>query len=170
MESTTTQEIEEQFKRNWFRDPWLFLATGFGIGWTPLIAGTIASLLFGLAWWFLLGMTDTWVRIVAVVFVVGLALSTLLHLVQKYGYCDAKCIVIDEIAGVCVALCLLPMDFWVFWVAVALFRLFDVWKPWPIGLVDKKMQDAWGILLDDLIAGAMSGVIAFATWKVAIAT
>ena len=48
-----------------------------------------------------------------------------------------------------------------FW-ALLLFRLFDIWKPWPVSWADKNVEGGLGILLDDLIAGLFAGVIIYA--------
>ena len=46
--------------------------------------------------------------------------------------------------------------------AFLLFRLFDIWKPWPVSWADKNVEGGLGILLDDLIAGLFAGVIIYA--------
>ena len=163
-------EIVEQLKQNRVRDPFVLVATGFGIGWIPVAPGTLASLLAAIAYWLLISPAAYWVQVVTTVLVCCVALVVLLVVVHKYGYVDARSIVLDEIAGVSVAFLLLPPDFWVFVVAFLLFRLFDIWKPMPIGWIDKKMRSALGIVLDDLVAGGMACVIALAAWKIAVET
>ena len=49
--------------------------------------------------------------------------------------------------------------------AFLLFRLFDIWKPWPISWVDKNIKGGIGVLLDDLIAGLLSGVIIYSLFS-----
>ena len=81
---------------------------------------------------------------------------------------DAPEIVIDEVAGMWVAL--LPVAFgaagagvaaaalWPGWVAAfLLFRIFDIWKPGPIGRADR-MGTPLGVMLDDLVAGAFAAL------------
>ena len=64
----------------------------------------------------------------------------------------------DELAGLWVALALLAPTGWVGAVlAFALFRLFDIAKPWPISWLDRRLSGGAGIMLDDLIAGALAG-------------
>ena len=65
-------------------------------------------------------------------------------------------IVVDEVAGQLVALipAMLSPALWV--AAFALFRLFDIWKPWPVRLLDRKATGALGIMLDDVAAGLMA--------------
>lgn len=86
----------------------------------------------------------------------------------RAGIEDPGWIVIDEVAGQWVAL--LPLTFgaasvgvgigalWPGWIAAfALFRLFDIWKPGPVGAADRR-GDVTGVMLDDVIAGAMAAV------------
>lgn len=81
---------------------------------------------------------------------------------------DPAEIVIDEVAGVWLTLCFpayalwsVGFDGWMPWPAwvagFALFRLFDIWKPGPVGWADRR-HDAGGVMLDDLWAGVMAGV------------
>ena len=69
---------------------------------------------------------------------------------------DPSYIVIDEFMGQLAVFALLPSDFknvLIYLLGFALFRLFDILKPWPVSFFDKKMHNAWGIMLDDLMAG-----------------
>ena len=83
---------------------------------------------------------------------------------------DRSEIIIDEVAGQWLTLCFPAMGLWLAgvpatlfpwpgWVAGFLaFRLFDIWKPGPVGRADRR-GDAWGVMADDLIAGLMAGVV-----------
>jgi phosphatidylglycerophosphatase A len=72
---------------------------------------------------------------------------------------DQKSIVIDELAGLWIALLpiaglLMIKEVLVYGLlAFVLFRIFDIWKPFPISLIDKNMKNGLGVVLDDLIAG-----------------
>lgn len=165
-----SDEVAHKLKQNRFKDPIVVIATGFGLGWMPVAPGTAASLAAGAAYWLLISPLEYWIQAVATSLICGTSLLVLLALVRRYGYADARCVVLDEIAGVSVAFLFLPFDFWVFVVAFFLFRLFDIWKPMPIGWIDKRMRNALGILLDDLVAGGMACVIALAAWKIAVET
>ena len=68
---------------------------------------------------------------------------------------DPAIIVWDEFAGMWVAMLFLPSLYWLP-VAFALFRLFDVLKPWPVSWADQKLDGGLGIMLDDVIAGILS--------------
>ena len=83
---------------------------------------------------------------------------------QKTQKQDASEIVIDEVVGQWIALWpwlfLIEATLWGFAIGFALFRFFDILKPWPISLADKR-HDALGIMLDDVIAGIMAAFIAW---------
>ena len=82
------------------------------------------------------------------------------------GRTDAGEIVIDEIVAFWWVLTLLPHGTWQLQAAAfALFRLFDILKPEPISWLERRFANAWGVMLDDLVAGAYAWlVIAFWTW------
>ena len=77
---------------------------------------------------------------------------------------DPGCIVIDEFVGQWLAL--LPLLLWprpsaVLWTGVgfALFRAFDVLKPWPVSWADRSVKGGVGVMLDDLLAGALAALL-----------
>jgi phosphatidylglycerophosphatase A len=106
----------------------------------------------------------------------GLAVATLVVTALGFWACAAVCgpgddpseVVIDEVAGQWIALLFPSFAFWMRdfegwmpypgWVAAfLLFRLFDIWKPGPVGWADRR-GDAAGVMLDDLIAGVFAGI------------
>ncbi len=85
---------------------------------------------------------------------------------------DAKHIVIDELAGLWIALSLSPGTkieisslnlenpiFWQIVLSFILFRLFDIWKPSLIGTIDQKVQGGLGVMGDDIVAGVIAGLL-----------
>ncbi len=164
------EESIARIRENRFSDPVMLVASGLGIGWVSPAPGTLASLVAGVLYWLLVSPASYMVQIAITVMVCLLALLVLELFVRKYGYIDARQVVIDEIAGVTIALLLLPQVYWVFVLAFVLFRVFDIWKPFPIGWIDKSVKSGLGILLDDLVAGGMACVIAYAIWKIVVDT
>ncbi|MBF0188464.1 MAG: phosphatidylglycerophosphatase A [Magnetococcales bacterium] len=77
-----------------------------------------------------------------------------------YGVKDPQPVVIDEVAGYLLTMLFLPHASWV-WALVGfgLFRLFDIWKPWPVNWLDRTLPCPWGVMLDDLAAGLYAGVL-----------
>ena len=73
---------------------------------------------------------------------------------EEMGHKDPSSIVWDEFVGIWIALILLPPGWYWFAIAFLLFRLFDITKPWPINLIEARLDGGLGIMLDDAIAGA----------------
>ncbi|HEX4005772.1 MAG TPA: phosphatidylglycerophosphatase A [Acidobacteriaceae bacterium] len=72
---------------------------------------------------------------------------------REAGREDPGFVVIDEVAGQWVVLAVCPLEFWHLLLGVALFRLFDIVKPWPARQLER-LHGGTGIVLDDLAAGA----------------
>jgi len=135
--------------------PWhpaAVLATWFGAGFLPVMPGTWGSLAaLPCAWairslWGTLGLAIA----LAIVFVVGCWAAG--AVAKASGLDDPGAIVIDEVAGQWLALLPLPLAPLPYAAAFVVFRVFDVWKPWPIGWADRKIAGGLGIMLDDLLA------------------
>lgn len=136
------------------RDPVQLVALGFGAGLAPRAPGTAGSLLALLpAWWCFTLPLPYRVAIVAALVALGIFICG--ESARRLGVHDHSAIVFDEIAGLCAAALATPART-VFWFALTfvLFRVFDIWKPWPIRDVDHRLRGGTGIMLDDLMAAA----------------
>ena len=136
------------------------LATFFGIGLLKPAPGTWGSLAAVLLWYFL-DFLHSYALIILPAFIL---FSWLVcnKADQDSESKDNSFIVIDEVAGMIVALSFISHDLILYLFAFLLFRLFDIFKPWPISWIDKNIKGGLGIILDDLIAGFFAGVIIFA--------
>lgn len=85
---------------------------------------------------------------------------------RALGEKDPKQIVIDEAAGFLVAVFLLPFTAFNLILAFILFRIFDIVKPWPVRLIDKKIEGGVGIVLDDVAAGVLANICAQAVIRI----
>ena len=141
------------------RKPTHLLATWFGIGLLRPAPGTWGTLAGALLWFFL-PHAHTWIWLILPLFIL-LAWYVCAEVNKDSDSDDHSSIVIDEVAGILVALAFVPHTALAYFEAFALFRLFDIWKPWPISWVDKNIKGGWGILFDDLLAGLFAGVILF---------
>jgi phosphatidylglycerophosphatase A len=133
-------------------NPAVFIASGGGAGYAPKAPGTFGSIL-GLAIGALL------LHLGHGPLLAGIILASALGVWAVWavgGQSDPGWIVIDEVAGQMIAMFALPRVTWAgLLLALALFRLFDVWKPGPVGWADKK-HDAVGVMADDWIAGLLA--------------
>lgn len=138
-------------------NPIHLLAFGFGSGCSPKAPGTMGTLV-AVALYLpltLLPLT-AYLLVLAVVTVVGVWLCD--RTASDLGVHDHPGIVWDEIAGFLVTMIAAPVGWLWIVVGFALFRLFDIWKPWPIGWLDRRVGGGLGIMLDDLVAGVFAAI------------
>lgn len=140
------------------RNPVHFLALGFGSGLSPKMPGTFGTLaaLPLVAVVAAFGSVYTFVAVTLMVSVVGIWLCG--RTAEDMGVHDHGAIVWDEVAGMFIAMLFVPLSWTNLLVAFALFRVFDILKPWPINWLDKKLHGGLGIMLDDVLAGAVACV------------
>ena len=136
-------------------DPKLFIAFGLGSGLSKFAPGTIGSL-FALCLWYPLSFLPLWVYIFFLVgtFILGIYVSN--YAIEQTGVKDYGGIVIDEFLGLWIALLIFPVTLLGCLSVFLVFRLLDIFKPWPIGLIDKKVEEGLGVMLDDVIAGLLT--------------
>ena len=141
------------------KKPSHLFATWFGIGLLRPAPGTWGSFAALLIWYFTEFLHPT-AHVILPIFI----LFSWLVCSQATKDSDSKdhsAIVIDEVAGMLVTLSFVTHGIMTYLFAFLLFRLFDIWKPWPISWVDQNIQGGLGILLDDLIAGFFAGGIIY---------
>lgn len=141
------------------RDPVLFAAFGFGAGLSPLAPGTAGTLVAVPIHLLLVGLLSWYWHIAVVALITLLGIELCGAAVRRLGVHDHRGIVWDEIAGYLITMLGAPPG----WQGVAagflLFRLFDVSKPWPIRLVDRRLGGGIGVMLDDVLAGCYAGIL-----------
>lgn len=143
-----------------FSNPSLCLVTGFGIGLLPIAPGTYGSIL-GMALFLALAhlyLSLFWLILIVLMlyFVSYFAVQSALRIIEKP---DPGEIVIDEVLGMMLVMMVVPPDPKWALLAFILFRIFDILKPWPINQVDRKLKNALGVILDDVLAAVYSGII-----------
>lgn len=151
---------------NWtksFLHPSLMLSTWFYTGLIPVAPGTFGSLAALPFAWLILDFSNKMILASAalILFVVGLWASRIY--MEETGKTDPGEIVIDEVVGQWLV-CLMITDHThpgQYFLALLAFRLFDIMKPWPITLFDKR-HDAYGVMADDVVAGIMGAAVLFA--------
>ncbi len=136
-----------------WHNPVHWLAFGLGSGASPVAPGT-AGTLVAVPLYLLLRLlpAEAYLAVVAGVFVFGVWLCA--RTSRDLGVHDHPGIVWDEILGYLATMILAPPGWtWVI-LGFALFRLFDILKPWPVRWADRRVGGGLGIMLDDLLAGA----------------
>jgi len=132
--------------------PAALIATGFGVGHLPWVPGSWGSLLALLCGWEIVA-AGGWLALAAaaiIAFAVGVWASA--RVAAARGLHDPRFIVIDEIAAQWLVLLATSLDGRWYAAAFLLFRLFDILKPWPIRLIERRVAGGLGIMLDDVMA------------------
>ena len=136
----------------------LFIAQGFGTGLAPAAPGTFGSLL-GIPAYFIIQLFNGQTQIILVAALIAIAVITAhigARLLQKE---DPGSIVIDEIAGQVLTLWGVEFTLVNIIAGFILFRFFDILKPYPIKILEKKVPGGAGIVADDLMAGVYARII-----------
>ncbi len=133
----------------------ILLATWFGSGYAPKAPGTVGSVFALPVGWLIADQGGAVWLGSGVVLVTFVGVWVANAYMAQAGEHDPGPVVIDEVAGQWLAM--LPMAAGLTWQAVlaafVLFRLFDIWKPWPISLADRSIAGGFGVMFDDILAG-----------------
>ncbi|MDF3054414.1 MAG: phosphatidylglycerophosphatase [Gammaproteobacteria bacterium] len=155
---TSKYKIPGNTIRSVWRNPIHFIAFGFGSGTLPKMPGT----------WGTIVAIPIYLLMSHLSLSAYIALTTLLILIsfvichitaRDIGVHDHPGIVLDEIVGYLLTMILVPTGW--FWVITGFifFRIFDIWKPFPIRWVDSKIKGGVGIVVDDLLAGVYAWIV-----------
>jgi len=150
--------IDKELARKVLRDPVNLLAFGLGTGLSPVAPGTVGTVLGVVLAWLLqsqgieLKLAVGLVLVVSGIWICG-------ESARRVGVHDHSGIVWDEIAAMYLILILVPISLIGWTAAFALFRLFDIWKPWPIRDLDHRLHGGLGIMLDDLVAALYAALV-----------
>ncbi len=148
-----------------FKNIHVLIATWFGFGLLKPASGTIgtlAALPFGYALAYFTGMVGL---ILATVILLGIGTISAGYYGRKSGQKDNQAIVVDEVVGVWIAAIPAATNINLWIIAFILFRLFDIYKPWPASYFDnKETGGGFNVMMDDVVAGfyAFLGVAASA--------
>lgn len=148
-----------------FWHPASLIATWFGAGLLPRCPGTwgtLAALPFGALIIHQFGMMALLYASIAL-FVVGIKASNI-YMARTGKEHDPGEIVVDEVVGMWLVLLVTPRglpysELGAYFTAFVLFRLFDITKPWPIRLADKRIKGGLGVMLDDVLASGFAAVV-----------
>lgn len=141
-----------------FKHPSTWLALWFGCGLmrpAPGTWGSLGALPFGIIF-LVLGGPLMLLLATIVLFVPALRASA--RVIVDTGDDDPKIVVVDEVVGQWIALLPALLNPVYVLLAFGFFRLFDIWKPWPVSYFDTKVPGAMGVMLDDVAAGILAAV------------
>jgi phosphatidylglycerophosphatase A len=137
------------------RVAWLY-ATGCGVGLAPKAPGTFGSLMGPLlvaGWQSLTRPLHESVIVSLAGILIGVAAAQ--RVARRYGLADPGCVICDEVAAFTIVFAWEPVTWRTAALGFAWFRLFDIWKPWPIRRLER-LPGGWGIMADDLLAGVFA--------------
>ena len=147
-----TQNESNPLTLKLLQNPVHLLSFGFGSGYMPVAPGTFGTLV-AIPIFLLLSQLDTlqYVLVVSVMLLAGVWICG--YTSQALGVHDHKAIVWDEVVGYLITMFMVPPTLLGICAGFILFRLFDIWKPVPINLLDRHVHGGLGIMLDDVLAG-----------------
>jgi len=143
----------------------LVLATGFGVGYSPIAPGTLGTLVAIPIYYFLSEIPSPLFEITLVgFFFLSVWISE--NAERFFGKKDDQRIVIDEIVGFLVTMLWVPKTILFIIIGFLLFRFFDILKPFPIRHLEKKLKGGYGIVLDDVLAGIYANIVLHVLYKI----
>lgn len=152
-------ESHPNLARTVLTDPVHILAFGFGTGLSPVAPGTVGSLVGVLfAWLSRDAGLPAQLVIAGIIIVAGFWICG--ESARRIGVHDHGGIVWDEIVGFWITMIAVPPTWQWILLGFVLFRVFDILKPWPVRIADRRIPGGLGIMFDDLLAGlyALAGV------------
>ena len=154
------RNMAERISPRLLRHPADLLALGFGSGLVPKAPGTAGTVVAIPLYWLLQPLAlNIYMPLVVVLFLVGIPLCA--HTARRLGVHDHPGIVWDEIVGYLVTMTFAPPGWLWIITGFAMFRLFDILKPWPIKWFDRKVGGGFGIMVDDLLAGIAAAAVLY---------
>ena len=136
----------------------LLLATGFGVGYSPIAPGTLGTLVAIPVYYFLSNILSPVYEITLVGFFF-LSVWVSENGERFLGKKDDQRIVIDEIMGFLITMLWVPKTLLFVIIGFFLFRFFDILKPFPIRRLEKGFKGGFGIVLDDVVAGVYANIV-----------
>ena len=148
-----------------------FLTVGFS-GLSPKAPGTVGSFVSLIIGLFLLEFLHVSTLFLLAFLITVIAIKQIDIYEKEVGMHDGKEIVIDELAGMWIALaiCGINSENMIFMAPLAFifFRIFDIWKPSIIGRIDREVKGGLGVMGDDVLAGIAAGIAAAGVYQLIV--
>lgn len=146
------------------RNPLHLLSLGFGSGLMPFAPGTFGTLM-AIPFYLVIAQLDVPYYLAFILFAFGLGVYLCQYTSTALGVHDHSGIVWDEFVGFWITMIAVPVTWQWIVAGFVLFRVFDIVKPWPVKVVDKRMTGGFGIMFDDVLAGLYAlGCLQFALY------
>jgi phosphatidylglycerophosphatase A len=136
----------------------LLMATGFGVGYSPVAPGTLGTLVAIPVYYFLSNISSPIYEITLIgFFFLSVWISENAEIF--FGKKDDQRIVIDEMMGFLITMLWVPKTIRFIIIGFLLFRFFDILKPFPIRRLERRLKGGFGVVLDDVMAGVYGNII-----------
>jgi len=137
------------------------IASVFYIGFIPGAPGTYGAIVTAIIYWALSQRSQRFIpelHISALCLISIIGVLTAAEMERSTGVEDPSYVIIDEVAGQLVAYLFLPPNLLTIIVGLVAFRVFDIWKPFPIGKLEA-LGNGVGVMADDLLAGVYANIV-----------
>ncbi len=141
------------------RSIYRLLGTGFYTGYAPIAPGTAGSLVGVVLFALFFHRLSLPLFLITLCGLFAIGILSAAHIDRAEHSSDNSMIVIDEVVGMLLTYTALPATPWILFLGFLLFRLFDIFKPWPACLIQRRMHTPLGVMLDDLVAGAYAWLV-----------
>lgn len=150
-------------------NPIHFIACGFGVGAIPIMPGTFGTVL-GVLFYLMMSRLPLFIyfAITVLFFLAGVVMTGITN--RDFGTHDHSAAVWDEVVGFLVVMIGIPQQ-WIFiLLGFIFFRIFDIWKPWPIRWIEKKLPNGFGVMADDVVAAFYAWILLWLAMRLHILT
>lgn len=138
----------------------VLISTLFGAGYLTKAPGTVGTAVAAIAYYFFPMSDDFTSMLIFLGYILIMSLISVFYITKAeaiLGHDNGK-IVIDEFWGYLIAVLFLPKTIWVIIAAFIFFRIFDIFKPEPVNML-QKLPAGWGVMVDDLMAGLYANLV-----------
>lgn len=148
---------KQQINQTVWTNPIHFIAFGFGSGISPIMPGTCGTLVAIPLYLLMRNLPlAIYIAIVIAGFLIGVWICDVTE--KAIGVHDYSGIVWDEVIGYWITMFMAPTGWWWTIIGFILFRIFDIWKPWPVGWIDRHVHGGLGVMVDDVAAAIYAAI------------
>lgn len=142
-------------------NPAVLLGTWFGIGLLPIAPGTFGALAAIPVGWLVIAYLGRSALLLLAIGVFALGIWCADVCARRIGVADPSVVVIDEVAAQWLVLLVIPQDLFYYAAAFVAFRIFDIWKPFPVSWAEQSFRGGFGVMIDDVLAAGYACIILY---------